>query len=200
MKAAGAVRAAQRLLATITLSLAAVAGPSSANETGHPGRPIGIDLAPLFSLTTQRGDRFAKADVKGRPFIVLFGYTHCPQFCPAALADLSLHLERLGADGDRLGVVFVTIDPERDTVENLAMYLGSFDRRIIGLTGPAQSIATVAAAFGAKFERRSGQGASYSVDHSYLMFLVDRYGLLAKSIGYDEPEALASLSARLLAQ
>ncbi|WP_165937903.1 SCO family protein [Methylobacterium segetis] len=193
-------RAVAHVPAVLLLSALSLPAPAPAAEMEHAGRPVGVDLDSLFSLTTHRGTHLSMADLRGRPFVVLFGYTHCPEFCPAALADLSRHLERLGADGNRLAVLFVTIDPERDTAKSLASYLESFDPRIVGLTGSARDVATVAATFGAKYERRSTQGASYSVDHSYLMFLVDKYGLLARRVGYDEPELLASSSARLLAQ
>jgi protein SCO1/2 len=129
----------------------------------------------------------------------LFGYTHCPELCPTALFDLTRHLATLGAEADRLGVVFVTVDPERDTPEVLREYLASFDPRITGVTGTVDQIKGVATAFGTRFERR-GARSDYSMDHPYMLFLVDRYGLLARAVGYDDPKGLASYSKRVLAQ
>lgn len=173
----------------------------SANTAGHGERPIGVNFSPFFRLTTQAGRHLTGAELRGRPFIVLFGYTNCPDACPTALLDVTLLLQRLGHEGDRMRVLFVTVDPERDTVEQLGAYLDSFDPRIIGLTGSEADIAAVADAFGAPFRRRALEGAvSYSVDHAYAMFLVDRYGLLAKAIGYDDPDGLMDFTRRLLAQ
>jgi protein SCO1 len=159
-----------------------------------------VSLDPLFNLTTQHGQRLTRADLKGRPFIVLFGYTSCADVCPTALSDLSVQLQKLGAEADRLRVVFVTVDPDRDTVAHLRSYLESFDGRIVGVTGSIGDIRQVAAALGAAFARGDAQESGYSVDHSYRMFLFDRYGLLTKTVGYKEQAALASLSRRLLAQ
>jgi protein SCO1/2 len=102
----------------------------------HGARPTGVELASLFRLTTHRGGILSRSFVKGRPFIVLFGYTNCPEVCPTALNDLSMHLASLGDDANRIAVLFVTVDPERDTPEHLSTYLQSFDSRIVGLGGP----------------------------------------------------------------
>jgi protein SCO1/2 len=189
-----------RHLRSACLGLAIAGAPALAGEDGHPDRPVGVDLDTLLQLTTQRGSRLALADLRGHPFIVLFGYTHCPEVCPTALFDLSTHLDKLGPEAVRLGVLFVTVDPERDTVPVLREYLGSFDPRIIALTGTPANVAAVAEAFGAKFERKQAADGAYSMNHSYMMFMVDKYGLLSKAIGYDEPRALAVYSQRLLAQ
>jgi protein SCO1/2 len=189
-----------RYVRSACLALAIAGAPALAGEDGHPDRPVGVDLNALLQLTTQRGTHLTRAELRGRPFIVLFGYTHCPEVCPTALFDLSTHLEKLGPDADPFGVVFVTVDPERDTVPVLREYLGSFDPRIIALTGTLADVTAVAEAFGAKFERKQGSDGAYTMNHSYMMFMVDKYGLMAKAVGYNEPEALAAYSRRLLAQ
>ena len=116
---------------------------ADAVDLGHK-RPRGMDLAKLAQLTTHEGRLLGPGALRGRPFVVAFGFTHCPDVCPTTLLDLSNHLAALGPKGDKLGVVFVSIDPERDTVENLRSYLTSFDPRIIGLTGVAAAPANLA--------------------------------------------------------
>lgn len=182
-------------------SMAAIARPATAAGL-HGARPTGVDLSPLFELTTHQGERLKRAFVRGRPFVVLFGYTNCPEVCPTALNDLSAHLAALGDEADRIPVLFVTVDPQRDTAEHLRTYLQAFDSRIIGLTGTEDQVKAVADSFGAPFRRGSTVSeANYSMDHSYMLFMMDRYGLLARAVGYTEPaQRLADVSRRLLAQ
>jgi protein SCO1 len=186
--------------AAVACLLACVVAPgvSSANAPGHGERPVGVALDPLLRLTSQKGHRLVKADLRGRPMVVVFGYTNCADVCPTALFELSLHLKQLGRDGDRLRVLFVTVDPERDTVEQLDAYLESFDPRIIGLTGSPAEVAAVAAAFSAPF--RSDEQRETAFVHSSSIFLIDKFGLLARRVGYQETDALAAVSKRLLAQ
>lgn len=185
------------------VAAAAVACARSATAASlHGARPIGVELAPLFELTTHHGTRLARGFVRGRPFVVLFGYTNCPEVCPTALHDLSSHLASLGDEADRIPVLFVTVDPQRDTAEHLRTYLQAFDSRIVGLTGTDAQVKAVADAFGAPFRRGSTTSeTSYSMDHSYMLFMMDRYGLLARTVGYTEPaQRLSDVSKRLLAQ
>lgn len=189
------------LFAIAAASAAVGAGPA-ASAGLHGARPTGVDLAPLFDLTTHHGERLKRGFVRGRPFVVLFGYTNCPEVCPTALNDLSAHLASLGDEADRIPILFVTVDPQRDTAEHLRSYLQAFDSRIVGLTGTEEQVKAVADAFGAPFRRGSTASATnYSMDHSYMLFMMDRYGLLARAVGYTEPaQRLADVSRRLLSQ
>jgi protein SCO1 len=177
------------------------ASPSEASERLHGFRPKAVALAPLFELTTHEGKVFSQAEVKGRPFAVFFGFTHCPDVCPTTLQEMSNHLEALGPDGDRLKVLFITVDPERDTAEHLKAYLASFDRRIIALTGDPVEIASVVHAFRAFSEKVAGAGGSYTFNHTAKLFLVDRYGLMAATMDLQDKEMeQRALLRRLLAQ
>jgi len=190
-----------RLLpATVALCATLFSVTVSAREQGHMGRPVGVPLNPLLELKNQHGEKLARADIRGRPFLVIFGYTSCPEVCPTSLFEASQLLDELGSAGERLGVLFVTVDPERDTVEQLRSYLDSFHPRIVGLTGSAEQIAAVAAAFGAPVEKNGLSGSNYSMSHSSQIFYMDRYGMLARPVSYKDPDALAALSRRLLAQ
>lgn len=133
--------------------------------------------------------------------MVFFGFTHCPNVCPTTLLDMSNHLAELGKDGDRIKMIFITVDPERDTSEHLKSFLDSFDRRIVGLTGDLVDVAAVAHAFGAEFEKINGKDGNYTLDHTVKMFAFDRYGMLAQSILPAAPaKAQHELLRRLLKQ
>lgn len=183
-------------------ALAAGVRVADAATGGHPARPTGVDLDPLLQLTTQAGRTLDRKALRGRPFIVVFGYTRCPVVCPTTMYELSAHLASLGPDGDRLGVFFVTVDPERDTVDTLGLYLSDFDPRIVALTGTPDAVKAVADAFGAPFTKSpNGSEGEYSMNHSYLLYLVDRYGMLATTVEYGAPATrLADLSQKLLRQ
>ena len=124
-------------------------------ETQHAKRAR--PLEPLFALTTHEGLRLAPEFVQGQPVAVVFGFTHCPDVCPTTLLDWSNVLAGLGADGDRLKVLFVSVDSERDTPEALKAYVASFDPRIVALTGSAAEIAGAARAFDAFYEKIHGR-------------------------------------------
>jgi protein SCO1 len=176
-----------------------LAPPAEAtNLPGHSGRPVGIRLEPLFKLTNHHGHAIDRDAVRARPFILMFGYTNCADVCPTSLFEASALLEQLGRDGDRLPVLFVTVDPERDSVEVLRDYLQSFDARIIGLTGSAAEVKAVATSFsaGSDADAQKEEG----IGHLTQMFLIDRYGLLARAVPYDDPDSLGKFSKRLLAQ
>lgn len=183
------------------LAILGFAGPVTANELGHE-RPRGADMRALFDLTTHEGKPLARETVRGRPFIVALGFTHCPDVCPTTLLDLSNHLAALGPQGDRIAVLFMTVDPARDTTTHLAEFLKSFDPRIIGLTGSASDIAAVAHGLDAFYERVDGKGGGYTVDHTLKVAFFDRYGLLAARIDLTRApnERVRMLLDRLLAQ
>src|SRR5262245_13134237 len=148
-------------------------------ETRHAKRSG--PLQSLLALTTHKGERLAAELVKGQPVAVVFGFTHCPDVCPTTLLDWSNVLANLGADGDRLKVLFVSVDSERDTPAALSAYMGSFDPRIVALTGSPAEIAGATAAFEAFYEKVT-DGSGVTFDHSVKTYLVGRDGRLAASV------------------
>ena len=130
------------------------------------------DPRVVFKLTTQNGTAFTDRDINGKPIAIFFGFTSCPDICPTTLLQMTQDLEALGSDGDRINVVFVSIDPERDTPDTLKTYMASFDPRIIAVTGPPAVIAAVARAYGASY-RKVATGNSYVIDHTAAVFLLD---------------------------
>ena len=150
---------------------------------------VGPLISPIggpFALTDQNGEPFSSADLKGKPYAIFFGYTHCPDICPATLFEMSTALENLAADADKLGMVFVTVDPARDTPEFLKDYLSAFDPRIVGLTGTEEDIAATAKAFHTVYKKVPGDDGDYSMDHSASVILMDAEGQFVGTISYGE--------------
>jgi protein SCO1/2 len=129
-----------------------------------------------FSLTDQNGKTVTDADFKGEPFLVFFGYTHCPDVCPTTLFEMSEVLKRLGPDADRTAALFISVDPERDTPEVLKRYVSSFHPRIFGLTGTPQQIEAVKKAYRVYAKKSESKDGDYTMDHTAVVFLMDKDG------------------------
>ncbi len=129
-----------------------------------------------FQLIDQDGRTVTDRDLKGKPFLVFFGFTHCPDVCPTALFEVSEVLRHLGGDAERVNALFVTVDPERDTPEKLKDYLSSFDPRIRALTGDAEAVAQIVKAYRVYAKKVPLEGGAYTVDHTALVYLMDKEG------------------------
>ena len=143
-------------------------------------------LGPSFELTDHTGKPFSSAALAGQPYAVFFGFTHCPDVCPTTLLEMSNDLRALGADADRLRIVFVTVDPEQDTPEQLRQYLASFDPRIVGLTGSEAQVAAVAKGWNAFHNKIPEADGTYTIVHSAYVYLMDRSNHLAGTMGFQE--------------
>jgi protein SCO1/2 len=124
-----------------------------------------------FTLTDQHGRRVGDGDFRGRFMLVYFGYSFCPDICPTDLAAMSAAIDRLGPLGDQVQPIFITIDPERDTVERLADYAPLFHPRLIALTGTAEEVERAAAAYRVYYEK-AGEGTDYLMNHSGIVYLM----------------------------
>lgn len=144
------------------------------------------DIGGRFTLTNHKGQSVSDADLKGKPYALFFGFTHCPDICPTTLWELSELLKKLGPDGDRLTVVFVTVDPERDTVEAMANYLSSFDPRIVGLTGKSEQVEAMVKAYRAYSKKVPTDGGGYTMDHTASVYLMDRDGRFSGTLDRHE--------------
>ncbi len=142
-----------------------------------------------FQLTSHDGKSFSDQDLSGKPYAIFFGFTRCPDVCPTTLLDMSNRLEELKGDADKLRILFVTVDPERDTTEFLAEYMKSFDNRIIGLTGTREQIAQIAKAYRVIYEKVPGSGPDYTMNHTATVYLFDKNGSFASTLAYQEAEA-----------
>jgi len=129
-----------------------------------------------FKLTDQDGRTVTETDVKGKPVLVFFGYTHCPDVCPTTLFDMSEVFRKLGPDADRAAGLFITVDPERDTPEAMKSYLSSFDPHLRGLTGDEAAIESAAKAYRVYFRKVPGADGNYTMDHTGLVYLMDKQG------------------------
>jgi cytochrome oxidase Cu insertion factor (SCO1/SenC/PrrC family) len=131
-----------------------------------------------FELTDHTGHARTERDFRGQLMLVYFGFTYCPDICPADLQAIGLALDKLGRDGDRVQPLFVTVDPERDTAEHLAEYVKLFHPRLIGLTGTLDAIRKAADAYKVYFAKVPiGKDAGdYTVDHTAFIYLMDRDG------------------------
>jgi protein SCO1 len=129
-----------------------------------------------FNLIDQEGRAVTDQDMKGRPFLVFFGFTHCPDICPTALFEISEIMRRLGPDAERLRALFITVDPERDDPKLLKDYLSSFDPHLSGLTGSPEQIAAVAKSYRVYFKKVPLPDGGYTMDHTAIVYLMDKQG------------------------
>jgi protein SCO1/2 len=135
-----------------------------------------LSIGGPFRLIDHNGRTLTDADLKGEPYLVFFGFTHCPDVCPTTLLELSDVLDKLGADAEKVRVLFITVDPERDQPEALKTYLSSFNPRVIGLTGDLPAVAAVAKEYHVYMKKVPLQGDDYTMDHTALVYLMDRNG------------------------
>jgi protein SCO1 len=135
-----------------------------------------VAIGGPFNLTDQNGQPFSDKDLKGKPFLVFFGYTHCPDTCPTTLFEISELLRSLGPQADKTAALFITVDPERDTPEAMRGYLASFDSHIRGLTGDDAAIGAVAKAYRAYYKKVPLEGGDYAMDHGAIVYLMDKDG------------------------
>ena len=129
-----------------------------------------------FSLVDQNGRTVTDKDLHGHPFLVFFGFTHCPDVCPTALFELSEVLGKLGPDSQKVSALFVTIDPERDTPAAMKDYLSSFNPHLVGLTGDPAAIAAVAKEYRVYVKKVPLDNGDYTMDHTALVYLMDKEG------------------------
>ena len=139
----------------------------------------GASYAKDFALTGHDGRPHRLADFKGRVVVVFFGFAQCPDVCPTTLYDFAQAKQKLGPDGDRLQVVFITVDPERDTQQVLAGYMANFDKSFLALTGTPDQIASTAREFKVFYQKVPGRTeTSYTIDHTAGSYVFDRDGRL----------------------
>jgi len=155
--------------------------------------------AKPFSLLNYDGQIVTEADFLGKPSAWFFGFTHCPDVCPTALADMTLLLKELGPDADKIRVVFVTVDPARDTPEVMKAYVEYFDKRIIGLSGDEASVARMARDRYIHFERVPGSDDNYDMEHTAGIQLVSADGRFAGTLdGHEDMKVRLAKIRRLM--
>ena len=166
-------------------------------QTGarRPAAPAGVTAGPggPFTLVDTAGRTFTQEDLKGRWNIIFFGFTFCPDVCPTTLDTLGRTLDLLGKDKDRVRIIFVSVDPGRDTPKTMAAYLANpaFPKGVVGLTGTPEQVAAVARAYKVYYQKE-GEGDAYLINHSSISYLMDPSGRFARVLPYGmSPEDLA---------
>ena len=137
----------------------------------------GLGYAKDFALTDHNGKPRTLADFKGKAVVVFFGFMNCPDVCPTTMSEMASVMKQLGPLADRVQVLFITVDPERDTPESLAKYVPAFDTRFLGLTGDKAAIEKVTKEFRVFFQKVPGkEPGSYSIDHTAGSYMFDPQG------------------------
>lgn len=179
---AGACIVFAAVLALVTMVVVTGREGAGAGEAASTGQPL---VGGEFHLVDQDGRPVDQTMLDGKWSLVFFGFTYCPEFCPTTLAELAAVQQRLGAQADDLQIVFISIDPQRDTPQALKDYLSSdgFPRGTIGLTGSPEQVAQAAKAYRAYYEK-VGEGDGYTMNHSLTVYLMGPDGKFRTAVAY----------------
>lgn len=188
-------------LFTCLLALTACDKPQTPKVPFANTDVTGLDYAKGFTLTDHTGKRRTLADFKGKVVVVFFGYTHCPDVCPTTLAEMAGIMKTLGPEAARLQVLFITLDPERDTPELMANFVPAFDPSFLGLWGEPPAIDKVAKDFKVFAQKiQSKDGKSYTIDHTAGSYVFDDQGRIRLFVRHGQGgDALLKDVKRLLA-
>lgn len=195
--------------ALLAAMLAIASGERASAHQPRPGAlppPAAAEVGGPFELVDHKGRTVTDRDFRGRLVLVFFGFTHCPDACPLALQNMALALEALGAQADKVRVLFITVDRRRDTPEVLADYVANFHPNVIGLTGSQAQLAAVARAFHVRYREREAPGddasaSSYLVDHSAYIYVLGRNGRFRHAFHHAaSADAIAAKLRALLAE
>ena len=157
-----------------------------------PPAPLASAVGGPFQLVDQDGKTVSDVTLKGKPYLVFFGFTHCPDVCPTALFEISEILTRLGPDAGKVNALFVTVDPERDTAAKLKDYLQSFHPQLRGVTGSPDALDKMLKAYRVYYKKVPTQGDDYTMDHTALVYLMDKQGRFVAPFNMKRtPEAAA---------
>ncbi|WP_442756364.1 SCO family protein [Methylocystis sp. JAN1] len=186
------------LLVAAGAVFALIFGVFVALTSNTPPAPPASAIGGPFQLTSHIGQQVSEKDLLGKPFLIFFGYTHCPDICHTTLFEMSEIMRALGPDA-KVGGLFVTVDPERDTQDVLKDYLASFDSRIIGVTGPRAQLEPMLRSYRIYAKRAPGKEEDYAVDHTTVVYLMDKNGRFVTSFNVNrKPEEAAKELARYL--
>ncbi|MBC7580828.1 SCO family protein [Tardiphaga sp.] len=156
-------------------------------------------IGGAFQLTDQAGRAVTEQNLKGKPSLIFFGFTHCPDVCPTSLFEISEVLRAMGKDAGRVNAYFVSVDPERDTAAAMKEYLSSFDPHLQGLTGNAEAVAKVISSFRVYAKKVPLKDGDYTMDHTALIYLMDRDGKFVSPFNLKRaPDAAATELKRYL--
>jgi protein SCO1/2 len=194
------LRIAVAALAAVMLVTAGCGKSSGPGRTPFNGIDVtGSPMGGEFRLTDHTGKPRALSDFRGKVVLVSFGFTQCPDVCPTTLTDLAAARKQLGADASQVQVLFVTVDPQRDTTALLAQYVPAFDPTFIGLSGDDAAVAKTAKDFNMYVQQRPGtKPGTYSVDHSTQVYAFDRQGRVRLIFPFGTPVAAIASDLKVL--
>lgn len=183
------------IVAALLLAVAiAIGGAAVFWRNGSPPVIGEVLVGGPFAMTDQDGRRVTEKDFAGRYMLMFFGYTYCPDVCPTELQVMTAALKELGEKGEDVQPIFVSVDPERDTPENVKAYVANFGEGLVGLTGSAEDVAAMAKAYRVFYQKVKGPtDADYAMDHSSIIYLMGPDGKFLKHFTY-------TTDARALAQ
>jgi protein SCO1 len=166
-----------RWMALLLLCISLIAGCGESSDLKLQGSDItGTKLGRNWTLVGMDGKTYTPESFQGKIILVFFGFTQCPDVCPAALAELAQVMTLLGDQAKQVQVLMISVDPERDTPEVLRAYVSGFDPRFLALTGSAEQVKVAAGAFKAYYAKAPGPRGSYTMDHSSSFYLLDKKG------------------------
>lgn len=188
------------VLALLLVAFIAGCDRTSDKQTFQLSDITGAEFGRDFSLTDHNGRARTLADFRGKVVTVFFGFTHCPDVCPTTLAEMAQVMRELGPDAEKVQVLFITVDPERDTPEVLRQYVPAFHPSFLGLYGDADATARTAKEFKVFYQKQPLPGGGYSVDHSAGTYIYDRQGRLRLYASYGSGAAKLLHDIRILLQ
>ncbi|MFA5963124.1 MAG: SCO family protein [Sphingomonas sp.] len=165
--------------------VAGCSGPSGSASTGAASGKTATGGA--FSLTDVDGRTVTDQTLKGKPFAIFFGFTRCPDVCPTTMSRMAQLHKLLGADADKLNIVFVSVDPEHDKSEDIKSFLSMFPAPVIGLTGTPDQLKRIETAYRVYVKREPLEGSDYTIDHTAAIYLIDRTGAFFEPMSSSEP-------------
>ena len=180
-------RARRLALPLLALAVGIVALGTAVYVTLLPRGASSVSVGGPFALTAGNGSTLTDRDLRGAPYLVFFGFTHCPDVCPTKLFQLSEMFRAMGDKGRNVRALFITVDPERDTPELMKTYVASFDDRITGLTGNREAIDAVVRAFRAYAKKVPTKDGDYTMEHTSLVYLMGKDGQFIGSFNVDRP-------------
>lgn len=185
-----------RVALWVVVGLAAAAMIAYLWRQAEPSEPQVMEgsvasIGGPFTLTGTDGQPFASSKLNGKPTAIFFGFTHCPDVCPTTLARLVKLRRQLGQGDDALSIVFVSVDPERDTPAEVGNYMKLFNTPVVGLTGTVAQVEQVKKQFGIYSRKVEQPGGSYSVDHTAAVLLLDRNGQFVATLSPEEGDQVA---------
>jgi protein SCO1/2 len=166
-------------------------------DAGHEAKQT-PKLGGPFELTDTSGRKVTEKDLLGKPTAIYFGYTYCPEACPTTMLAMTNWMKDLGPKADKMNFVFITIDPERDKPAEIKLYLTSFDPRIKGFTGTPAETKKVAQSYMVYYHKTPSPDGNYLLDHTSMVYLMDRRGKFVDAIAYQAPLAQAESQLRAL--